>query len=55
MSYFDEPNTTSAITYKLGFIGNTGMAIYINRCVADNNAGNYERGTSFISATEIAG
>ena len=55
LHFFDEPNTTSEITYKLGCIMNAGQTLYINRTVADNNAANYERGTSFISATEIAG
>jgi hypothetical protein len=55
MSYFDEPNTTSQITYKLGFVSNATQTLYINRNVSGSNANNFERGTSFISATEIAG
>lgn len=55
MTYFDEPNTTSQVTYKLGIVANTAQTIYINRTVNNADAHNYERGTSFISATEIAG
>lgn len=55
MTYFDEPNTTGEITYKLGLVANATQTIYINRNVSAVNSNNYERGTSFISATEIAG
>lgn len=55
LHFFDEPNTTSQVTYKLGFITNNAQTLYINRTVSSNNANNYERGISFISATEIAG
>ena len=55
LHFFDSPNTTDEITYKLGFISNNAQTLYINRTVASNNAANYERGISFISATEIAG
>lgn len=55
LHFFDEPNTTDEITYKLGFVSYYAQTLYINRTVASNNAANYERGISFISATEIAG
>ena len=55
MSFFDAPSTTSQITYKLGVIMNNAQTLYINRTVAGNDAVNYERGISFISATEISG
>ena len=52
--YYDEPNTTSAVTYKLGFRANSGGTLYVNRCVTDADTGDYERYMSIISATEIA-
>ena len=55
MSYIDTPSSTSAITYKLGVIMNATQQLYINRNVGANNSNSYERGISFISATEIAG
>jgi hypothetical protein len=55
ISFFDEPATTSQITYKLGFSGKYAGTFYINRTVNNNNASSEELGTSFISATEIAG
>ena len=54
-SYFDAPNTTSQITYKVGIITQYTSTLYINRTVADTNAVDFERGLSFISATEIGG
>jgi hypothetical protein len=53
MAYFDTPNTTSAITYKLGVIMNAAQQVYINRTVTENDGANYENGVSWISATEI--
>lgn len=56
ITYFDTPNTTSAITYKLGVLSSEGTSSYfINRTVTDNDATGNERGVSFISATEIGG
>ena len=56
-SYFDTPSTTSQITYKVGVYQGTGSNItwYTNRTVGDADGYQYERGTSFISVTEIAG
>lgn len=54
-SYFDSPSSTSQITYKVGFEQVTGYTWYLNRTVTDSDSGSYERGTSFISVTEIAG
>jgi len=54
-AYFDPPSTTSAITYKLGIRAATAETFYINRTVTDGDDAGSERGTSFISATEIAG
>ena len=54
-SYFDTPNTTSQITYKIGLLPRNDRTLYINRTVDDTDAIGFERGLSFISATEIAG
>ncbi len=54
LHYYDQPNTTSAITYKLGFRANSGGTLYINRTATDSDTGDYERYMSIISATEIA-
>ena len=55
-SYFDTPSTTSQITYKVGTSGDVWVLIFgtpIERWVIQMDQ--YERGTSFISVTEIAG
>ena len=54
-SYFDLPNTTSQITYKVGVINNYDTNVFINRTVGDADNSERERGLSFISATEIGG
>ena len=54
-SYFDSPNTTSQITYKVGVLNYYVNTVFINRTVTDTDGGQYERGISFISATEIGG
>jgi len=54
-AYFDTPSSTSAITYKLGIKVYAAETFYINRTVGDGDSGDYERGVSYISATEIAG
>ena len=53
--YFDEPNTTSQVTYKVGISARTSETFYLNRTGADSNTNEVERGVSFISVTEIAG
>lgn len=53
--YFDTPETTSTITYKVGVQVSNADTIAINKTIGDNDSGAYERGISFISATEIAG
>jgi hypothetical protein len=53
--YFDSPATTSQITYKCGIRDGVTDTMYINTTVADTNNAFFERGVSFISATEIAG
>jgi hypothetical protein len=54
-SYFDAPNTTSQITYKIGILPRYSRTLYINRTATDNDNNGHERGLSFISATEIGG
>jgi hypothetical protein len=53
--YFDEPNTTSQVTYKVGINVITAETFGLNQCVDDADYNFMERGISFISATEIAG
>ena len=53
--YFDMPATTSAITYKCGVQVVHVDTLAINRTIGDTDNAAYERGISFISATEIAG
>ena len=56
-SYFDTPSTTSQISYTVATAQSSGGSStwYTNRTVADTSNAYYERGISFISATEIAG
>lgn len=54
-TYFDSPSTTSQITYKVGLICKYSNTVYVNRTVGDGDSDEYERGISFISATEIGG
>ena len=53
--YFDAPSSTSAITYKVGINSVVTDSLYINRSYSDVDTTAYERGISYISATEIAG
>lgn len=53
--YFDEPNTTSQITYSVGLSCLTANNWHLNKTVSDTDSTSYERGTSYISVTEIAG
>ena len=54
-SYYDTPNTTSAITYAVAFnfSSNSGN-LFLNRTVNDVDSVSYERGVSIIIAQEIA-
>lgn len=54
-TYFDEPSTTSAITYHLGIRVSNADTIYTNRVINTTNADGYERFISNITVTEIAG
>ena len=55
LTYFDDPSTTSAIDYKLGVMSITNNNFFINRTVNDTDTTSFDRGVSFISATEIGG
>jgi hypothetical protein len=54
-SYYDNPNTTSAITYAVAFnySSNSGN-VFLNRTVSDTNSVSFEHGVSIIIAQEIA-
>jgi len=54
-TYFDEPNTTSAITYYMGFFSTIGAGLYTNRAVNTSTSGGYERLITNMTVTEIAG
>lgn len=54
-SYFDSPNTTNQITYKVGHLNYGSYTLSINRTTNDTDTAQFERGISFISATEIGG
>ena len=54
-TYFDAPSTTRQITYKVATIAHNTCTLFINRDVTDSDSTEYERGISFISATEIGG
>ena len=54
-TYYDEPNTTSAITYYLAFWPTNSANIFINRVVNGNTGNGYERMISNMTVTEIAG
>ena len=55
LTYFDAPSSTSQITYKLGVNSSGTNNLFINRTIGDSDNAGYERGVSFISATEIGG
>ena len=56
-AYYDEPSTTSQITYKVGIrTGHAGNPVWsLNKTVDDTDGTGFERFISLISATEIAG
>ena len=54
-TYFDSPNTTSQVTYKVGIHSRYAGTFYINTTVATSDSDSNERFVSNISATEIAG
>ena len=55
LTYYDVPNTTSAITYKVGVVSNATNNFFINRTIGDGDAADYERGVSVFTAMEIGG
>ena len=55
MTTYDEPATTSAITYKPQMSVADDLTCAINRTVTDANSRHYERGTSEMIIMEIAG
>ena len=54
-SYFDQPSSTSQITYKVGVRNHYATNFSLNRTINDSDNSQAERGMSFISATEIGG
>lgn len=54
-SYFDAPNTTSQITYKVGVNNYYDYAWALNKTGSDLDNSAHERGLSFICVTEIKG
>jgi hypothetical protein len=55
LTWYDTPQSTSAITYKLGFNQTGTDNLFVNRTIDDTDNSGFERGVSFISATEIGG
>ena len=57
--YFDTPNSTSQITYKVGmrllYAAGSGVDFALNRTITDTDTNVFERFVSYISATEVAG
>jgi hypothetical protein len=49
----DEPNTTSATTYKVQFMTNSGGTGYINRTSTDTDTNGFARSASTITVMEI--
>jgi hypothetical protein len=55
MEFLDSPSTTSAVTYKLQYsVASTSYSVYINKSYADGHNTYYGRGSSTITAKEIA-
>ena len=55
ITYFDEPSSTSQITYKGAVNIESNGNFALNRTVQDTNAAGHERTVSSITVTEIAG
>ena len=53
MSYLDSPSTTSATTYKLQWLVESGSTVYLNRTNSDNDAAYIPRCASTITVMEI--
>ena len=55
-SYYDTPNTTSAITYAVAFNHSTSsVVVHLNKGAHDDDANYSERGVSILIAQEIGG
>jgi hypothetical protein len=55
INYYDEPATTSQVTYRIGaHPGSAAATFYINRSIVDSDSDGYERGISSITIMEIA-
>ena len=53
--FLDSPATTSAVTYEVRIRGSeAGFAVYVNRASGDTNGSQWMRGTSTITAIEVA-
>ena len=52
-AYLDSPNTTSAVTYKLGGITHDSSSIYIGRTHSNDNYHSVTRTSTYINAWEV--
>ena len=55
ITYFDEPSSTSQITYKGAVVIESSGNFALNRTIQDTDAAGHERTVSSIVVTEIAG
>jgi hypothetical protein len=53
--YLDSPSSTSALTYKLQWLAESGGTLYLNRDAGDADAAYSTRAASSITVMEIAG
>jgi hypothetical protein len=53
MAFLDSPATTSAVTYKIQMLSNSGGTVYINRSATDTDSFAFGRGISTITVMEI--
>jgi hypothetical protein len=53
MAFLDSPATTSATTYKVQMLSNSGSTVYMNRTSADTDSFAFGRGISTIIAMEV--
>ena len=52
-AYLDSPNTTSAVTYKLGGITHDSSSIYIGRTHSNDNYHSVTRTSTYVNAWEV--
>ena len=55
LQFIDDPSTTDVVEYAVGFITNTSLYFYLNRVVGTTASGSYERASSNMIVTELAG